>query len=175
MERLKGIGSDSNNNFFDNNQKIITKKRLFPKFIILASNNCLCYINVSKMASSLSQKRLTILVLKSSYFVYFGPYHFVQISQAYGPNTYQILYGETLYFQCQQALSVYSVKSLVSANYNNMMPNRKINFVVNCCLMSSVLQLKILTFGTYLDHMLMKFEQNRMVQNTYKTYNVKLF
>ena len=34
-------------------------------------------------------------------FVYFGPYDFVQISPACGPNTYQIMYGETLDFQCQ--------------------------------------------------------------------------
>ena len=29
------------------------------------------------------------------------PYNFVQISLECGPNTYQILYGETLDFQCQ--------------------------------------------------------------------------
>ena len=28
--------------------------------------------------------------------MYFGPYNFVQISPACGPNTYQIMYGETL-------------------------------------------------------------------------------
>ena len=33
--------------------------------------------------------------------VYFEPYNFVQISSACGPNTYQIMYGETLDFQCQ--------------------------------------------------------------------------
>ena len=32
-------------------------------------------------------------------FVYFGPYNFVQISPARGPNTYQIMYAETLDFE----------------------------------------------------------------------------
>ena len=47
----------------------------------------------SKMASTLCQK--------AQNFVNFGPYAFVQISPACGPNTYQIMYGETLDFQCQ--------------------------------------------------------------------------
>ena len=38
---------------------------------------------------------------KAQNFVYFGPYDFVQISPACGPNTYQIMYGDTLDFQCQ--------------------------------------------------------------------------
>ena len=38
---------------------------------------------------------------KSSNFVEFGPYNFVQIPPACGPNFYQIMYGETLDFQCQ--------------------------------------------------------------------------
>ena len=38
---------------------------------------------------------------KAQNFVKFGPYDFVLISPACGPNTYQIRYGETLDFQCQ--------------------------------------------------------------------------
>ena len=38
---------------------------------------------------------------KAQNFVYFGPYDFVQIPPACDPNTYQIMYGETLDFQCQ--------------------------------------------------------------------------
>ena len=38
---------------------------------------------------------------KAQNFVLFGSYNFVQISPACGPNTYQIMYGETLNFQCQ--------------------------------------------------------------------------
>ena len=54
----------------------------------------------SKMASILSQKWLTIFCQKAQNFVYFGPYDFVQISPACSPNAYQIMYGETLEFQC---------------------------------------------------------------------------
>ena len=38
---------------------------------------------------------------KAQNVVYFGPYDFVQISPACGPNTYQTMYGETSDFQCQ--------------------------------------------------------------------------
>ena len=38
---------------------------------------------------------------KSSNFVYFVPYDFIQILPARGPNTYEIMYGEILFFQCQ--------------------------------------------------------------------------
>ena len=54
----------------------------------------------SKMASIPSQKWLTIFCQKAQNFVYFGPYDFVQISPACSPNAYQIMYGETLEFQC---------------------------------------------------------------------------
>ena len=46
-----------------------------------------------KMASTLGKK------FKN--FVWFGPYDFVQITPACGPNTKQIMHGETLNFQCQ--------------------------------------------------------------------------
>ena len=38
---------------------------------------------------------------KAQNFVLFGPYDLVQISPACGLNTYQLMYGETLDFQCQ--------------------------------------------------------------------------
>ena len=50
----------------------------------------------SKMASTLRQKMLTIFCQKAQNFVFFEPYDFVQISPVCGPNTYQIMYGETL-------------------------------------------------------------------------------
>ena len=53
------------------------------------------------MASTHCQKLLTIFCQKAQNFVWLGPYEFVQISPACGPNTYQIMYGETLDFQCQ--------------------------------------------------------------------------
>ena len=55
------------------------------------------------MASTLCQKLLTILCQKAQNFVWFRPYDFVQILPACDPNTYQIMYGETLdLFQHQQ-------------------------------------------------------------------------
>ena len=53
------------------------------------------------MASTLCQKWLTIFCQKAQNFVWFRQYDFVQISSAYGPNNYQIMYGEILDFQCQ--------------------------------------------------------------------------
>ena len=47
------------------------------------------------MSATLSQKWLTFSCQKAQNFVYFVPYDFVQISPASGPNTYQIMYGET--------------------------------------------------------------------------------
>ena len=44
----------------------------------------------SKMASTFCQKWLTIFGQKAQNFVYFGPYDFVQISPACGPNTYHL-------------------------------------------------------------------------------------
>ena len=50
----------------------------------------------------MSQKHSPIWCQKAQNFVYFAPYDFVQISPACGPNTYQMMYGETLNFQCQR-------------------------------------------------------------------------
>ena len=70
----------------------------------------------SKMASTLCQKLLIIFDQKVQNFVWFGPYDFVQIPPARDPNTYQIMYGETLDFQCQHQ------------QWLHKMPDRKINF-----------------------------------------------
>ena len=56
----------------------------------------------SKMASTLSQEWLTSLYQKTQNFVNFLPYDLARISRARGPNTYQIMYIETLDFQCQR-------------------------------------------------------------------------
>ena len=53
------------------------------------------------MASTLCQKLFTIFGQKTQNFVWFRPYDLVQISPARSSNTYQIMYGETLDFQCQ--------------------------------------------------------------------------
>ena len=67
------------------------------------------------MASTLCQKWLTIFCQKDQNFIYFGPYDFVQISPA-GPKTYQIMYEETLDFQCHYQ------------QWKHKIPGRKINF-----------------------------------------------
>ena len=53
------------------------------------------------MASKLCQKMVTTFCQKAQNFVSFGPYDIVQISPACDPNTYQIIYGETLDLKCQ--------------------------------------------------------------------------
>ena len=51
------------------------------------------------MASTLSRKWLKMFCQKAQNFKYFPPYNFVKILPACGPNTYQIMYGESLDFQ----------------------------------------------------------------------------
>ena len=68
----------------------------------LASNNCFCHRNVFKNGIITFSKMLTISYQKAQNFAHFLLYHFVQISQACGPYTYQIMYGETLGLQCQR-------------------------------------------------------------------------
>ena len=116
------------------------------------------------MASALCQNLLTMFCQKTPNFVWFGLYDFVQISPACGPNTYQIMYGETLDSQCQHQ------------NSNIKCPIGKSIFAVNLPLKffratianSDIGSLKSLhTFRKKcLYHMLVTFEQNRMVQTT---------
>ena len=54
------------------------------------------------MVPTLSQKWLTIFCQKAQNCEYFDQCDFVQTSPACGPNTYQIIYGETLEFYCQR-------------------------------------------------------------------------
>ena len=70
----------------------------------LPSNNSFSDRNVLQNGinalSKMGFKELGFLS-KSSNFVHFGLYDLVQISPAwYSPNTYQIMYGETLDLQC---------------------------------------------------------------------------
>ena len=61
------------------------------------------------MASTLRQKCFSKLSFchKAQNFAHFGPYDLVQILSVCGPNTYQIIYGETLDFQCQNLQRYY--------------------------------------------------------------------
>merc|ERR1712240_255136 len=70
----------------------------------LALNNCFSYRNIFQNGVNALSKMVLKkpgFCQKTQNFVYFGPYDFVQISPACGPNMYQIMYGETFNFQCQ--------------------------------------------------------------------------
>ena len=54
------------------------------------------------MAPTFSQICLTIFCKTVQNFVHFLPYNSIQISPAYCPNTYKIMYGEILDFRCQR-------------------------------------------------------------------------
>ena len=63
---------------------------------ILASNIVYDTENSSKMASTVSQKWLTIFCQKAQNSVYLALYNFVQLSPAScGPNKYHIMHGNT--------------------------------------------------------------------------------
>ena len=68
------------------------------------------------MASTLCQKIVNHLCQKAQNLVWFGRCDFLRISPACVPNTYQIMYGETLDFQCQHQ------------QWYHEMPDRKFNF-----------------------------------------------
>ena len=58
-------------------------------------------VSVSETSSKMVVKKVNNFLLKSSTFLKFEPYDFVQISPICGPNTYHIMYGDTLDFWCQ--------------------------------------------------------------------------
>ena len=70
----------------------------------LALNKCFSYRKVFQNGVNALSKMVfetPIFCQKAPDFVQFEPYNLVKISQACGPNTYQIMYGETFDFQCQ--------------------------------------------------------------------------
>ena len=62
----------------------------------LALNNCLFHGNIFQNGVMAFSKMVNHFLPKAQNFVYFIPNNFVQISQACGPNIYQIMYGEPL-------------------------------------------------------------------------------
>ena len=108
-------------------------------------------------SSKIFSKMVNHFLQKSSNFVpvYFVPYDFVQISPACGPNTYQIMYGETL-------------TSIVSISNGNIkcplskLPLKLYHATVAKADTGSLKSLCTL-FDTYLDNILAQFEPNRMV------------
>ena len=85
-------------------RKFWNTKRSMMVFELLFKHRTIVYVigTFSKMASTRSQKWLAIFCQNTQNFVYFVPCDFVQISTACSSNTDQIMYGETLEFQCQR-------------------------------------------------------------------------
>ena len=67
----------------------------------VASKNCVCPQNVFQNGVNTFSKMVKHFLAKRSAFGIFRTLRFVQISPACGPNTYQMMYGQTLNFQCQ--------------------------------------------------------------------------
>ena len=105
-----------------------------------------------------------------SNFVHFGPYdlvHLVQISSACGPNTYQIMYGKTLAFHA--VLTWSTVARLWVARksfYDKFTVKRIFRSGIYVAITDSDNESSKsfhTLFDKYLDHMLVKFEQDRTV------------
>ena len=116
------------------------------------------------MASTLCQKLLTIFCQKAQNFIWFGPYDFVQISSARGPNT---MYGETLDFHCQHQqysnIKCPIGKSIFAVN----LPLNLFRVTVANADIGSLKSLHtLLKIFCTICYMLVKFEQNRVVQTT---------
>ena len=114
------------------------------------------------MASTLSQKMVNDFLPKAQNFVDFVPYDFVKISQACGPNSYQIMHGETLdsnvsvsngNLKCPIGKSIFAVNLQVKLFYAT---------VSNAD--TGSLKAQHTLFDTYLDHILARFKPNCMVR-----------
>ena len=68
------------------------------KDVSLSINNLAIDLTIVYATETSSKMALTL----SQNFVYFVLYDFVQSSPVCGPNTYQIMYGETSDFRCQR-------------------------------------------------------------------------
>ena len=92
--------------------------------------------------------------------VYFRSFDFVQILPACNPNTYQVMYGDSLNFQYQHLQQkhgkIFTVNLLISRS-------GILFYAIGDDDIGSLISPHTL-FCKYLDHMLVKFEQNCMVQ-----------
>ena len=109
---------------------------------------------------------------KADNFVHFGPYDLVQTSVGCCPNTYQIMYGETYESPCQhlQRHATVARKSL-QIYCKNCYSNLAFYVTVTDADIESLKSLHIL-FDKHLDHILVKVEQNRIIENV---HNFELF
>ena len=88
----------------------------------------------------------------------------VQISPACGPNTNQIMYGESLDFQCHAAFATVARKSFNVKFIAKKFSDRAFHVTITDADIGSQDSLRTL-FYKYLGHVLVKFEQNRLVRN----------
>ena len=104
---------------------------------------------------------------KAQHFVKFGPYDFVQISLTCGTN---ILTSFVRNVWRDLRLPMSALATVARKSFNGKF-TAKIDFQIGHFMLPSLmLTLKVCKslhtlFDKYLDHMLMKFEQNRMVRN----------
>ena len=87
---------------------------------------------------------------------------FDQISTACGPNIYQIMYVETFDFQCQRQNS--NTKCLIGKSIFTVNLPLKLFRTTVANAHTRILKFPHTLFDTYLNHVLGKFEPNRMVQ-----------
>ena len=112
------------------------------------------------MASTLRQKWFLFFVKKAQNFVHFRPYELVQILPACGPNTHQNVWRD---FRLPVSAFATVARKSFKGNFT-----AKIDFLIGYFLLLYITDGKSLhtLFDKYLDHMMVKFEQNHMVKYT---------
>ena len=103
---------------------------------------------------------------KVPHFLHFGPYDLIEISSPCSPITCQIMYGEILDFWCQH-LQRQHVRVLMANLLQKLISGRVFYVAITESHIGSLKSLRAL-FDKYLDHTLVKFEQNRIVGNIHK-------
>ena len=105
----------------------------------------------------------SVLLSKTQNLVPFGLYDLVQILPQRGPNTNQIMYGETL--NSTASICNSSTEKFQWQIYcKNWFSDRAFYITNTDAEIGSLKSLRTL-FDKYLDHMQVKFEQNRKVRN----------
>ena len=131
-------------------------------FLLILKHRTIVYITetFSKMASTFSQKWLTIFCQKAEKIVYSLPRNFAQISPGCAPNTYQWRRD----FRLPMSESVMAICPIEKAIFAVNLPLKLFRVTVAKTDTGSVKTLHTL-FDTYLDCMLTEFEANHIVRN----------
>ena len=119
----------------------------------LKNNYCFIYRHVLQNRVNIGHFLNRVFCQKAQHFVHFLPYDLLHISSTCSPNTYQFMYGDLQdqYLQWQIYCNIgFSERSFYVAITD-----------------SDIASLKSLRtyFDNYLDHIVAKFEQNRLVGN----------